>query len=608
MKRLLCAFLVFTFIPFQSFVASANSPCIGNNFTIKVTFDGKPVKFASIGGSFSWGRGQAIGNYCLPTDVNGIARIGLLDGENTLWISPAADITPFAAPTEFNIKVANANVVTVTDSNGNKIIRNGTDWTLELDRANFFGNIGFVSPQNIVKSTVNLACTQELPFSQTRPHYSIKTNWGYMLKVKQDCIVAIDVIGSSIFRAYLPVCSFIDSKRDCGNFLIPNPNVNIKIIQSNGVVSRVGLEVSRIYSNSELAIDKVISQNSPGISELFLADGNYLVKIPNSTGEGSLNFETDARTLEIRVSNGRISKILDFTTGGVLVPEGNLITIDYRSPVIKKAKFELLESLPGQFVLSLVNFEGSLFGVEEILGSNAKIEIRADKTIRVSNLEKGQRIQLVAYPRIRELGNPIATSDVLKSLMEDPNSERIILDKYGTMAVDAINTSRNMLSEAKRAIKESADQYNLIVRDQNTVFNTLQSSVLNELRIKLNNSSDKSSEALKLVESYMKLSAEYAGFSGNPITTYLGISSMARDQKYFGDALPLLREASLKFNEARIVYESVVVYLEDKLQAKKESDAKAAATKKTTITCVKGKLSKKVTSVKPKCPAGYKRK
>jgi hypothetical protein len=30
--------------------------------------------------------------------------------------------------------------------------------------------------------------------------------------------------------------------------------------------------------------------------------------------------------------------------------------------------------------------------------------------------------------------------------------------------------------------------------------------------------------------------------------------------------------------------------------------------KKTTITCVKGKLSKKVTSVNPKCPAGYKLK
>jgi hypothetical protein len=34
--------------------------------------------------------------------------------------------------------------------------------------------------------------------------------------------------------------------------------------------------------------------------------------------------------------------------------------------------------------------------------------------------------------------------------------------------------------------------------------------------------------------------------------------------------------------------------------------AKAAAAKKSTITCVKGKLTKKVTAVKPKCPTGYK--
>jgi hypothetical protein len=51
----------------------------------------------------------------------------------------------------------------------------------------------------------------------------------------------------------------------------------------------------------------------------------------------------------------------------------------------------------------------------------------------------------------------------------------------------------------------------------------------------------------------------------------------------------------------------------DKLlaDAKAEADrilaaAKVAATKKTTITCSKGRLIKKVTAVKPKCPAGYK--
>jgi hypothetical protein len=46
------------------------------------------------------------------------------------------------------------------------------------------------------------------------------------------------------------------------------------------------------------------------------------------------------------------------------------------------------------------------------------------------------------------------------------------------------------------------------------------------------------------------------------------------------------------------------------LKAKQEAEAKAAAAakKKTTITCVKGKLTKKVTAVKPTCPKGYKKK
>jgi len=44
------------------------------------------------------------------------------------------------------------------------------------------------------------------------------------------------------------------------------------------------------------------------------------------------------------------------------------------------------------------------------------------------------------------------------------------------------------------------------------------------------------------------------------------------------------------------------------LKVKQEAEAKAAALKKTTITCVKGKLTKKVTAVKPKCPSGYKLK
>jgi secreted trypsin-like serine protease len=44
------------------------------------------------------------------------------------------------------------------------------------------------------------------------------------------------------------------------------------------------------------------------------------------------------------------------------------------------------------------------------------------------------------------------------------------------------------------------------------------------------------------------------------------------------------------------------------LKAKQEVEAKAAAPKKTTITCTKGKLVKKVMAVKPVCPKGFKKK
>ena len=48
---------------------------------------------------------------------------------------------------------------------------------------------------------------------------------------------------------------------------------------------------------------------------------------------------------------------------------------------------------------------------------------------------------------------------------------------------------------------------------------------------------------------------------------------------------------------------------QEELKAKQDAEVKAATEKKkTTITCVKGKLTKKVTAVKPKCPAGYKKK
>ena len=70
--------------------------------------------------------------------------------------------------------------------------------------------------------------------------------------------------------------------------------------------------------------------------------------------------------------------------------------------------------------------------------------------------------------------------------------------------------------------------------------------------------------------------------------------------------------------ELKIMQEAEAKATADKaaanLKAKQEAEAKATADKaaavikKTTISCVKGKLTKKVTAVKPVCPKGYKKK
>jgi hypothetical protein len=85
-------------------------------------------------------------------------------------------------------------------------------------------------------------------------------------------------------------------------------------------------------------------------------------------------------------------------------------------------------------------------------------------------------------------------------------------------------------------------------------------------------------------------------------------------QKYDDPKLPLTEfmrelEASRKSKdepyakETRAKISTQVDSLEQKLI--KESNVKAKAT---TITCIKGKLAKKVTAVNPKCPAGYRKK
>jgi len=108
-----------------------------------------------------------------------------------------------------------------------------------------------------------------------------------------------------------------------------------------------------------------------------------------------------------------------------------------------------------------------------------------------------------------------------------------------------------------------------------------------------------------------------------------GMSGITASNKF----LPLIKEAELivaedkekeskKSEEVKIAAElqaqqesdakakheaSVKAKAEEDARLEAEAKAKAEAAKKKTITCIKGKLSKKVTGMNPKCPKGYKR-
>jgi len=68
------------------------------------------------------------------------------------------------------------------------------------------------------------------------------------------------------------------------------------------------------------------------------------------------------------------------------------------------------------------------------------------------------------------------------------------------------------------------------------------------------------------------------------------------------------QEAEAKAAEELRVKQEAEAKAAEELRVKQEAEAKAAASKKQSITCIKGKLIKKVTAVNPKCPAGYKKK
>ena len=117
---------------------------------------------------------------------------------------------------------------------------------------------------------------------------------------------------------------------------------------------------------------------------------------------------------------------------------------------------------------------------------------------------------------------------------------------------------------------------------------------------------DKAAADLKAKqEAEAKAATEKATAEAKAAAEKAAAEKLVADAKAAAD-LKAKQEADVKAAAAKVLAEAKAKAAAAKALADAKAKA-AAAKKKTTITCVKGKLTKKVTAVKPVCPNGYKK-
>jgi hypothetical protein len=91
------------------------------------------------------------------------------------------------------------------------------------------------------------------------------------------------------------------------------------------------------------------------------------------------------------------------------------------------------------------------------------------------------------------------------------------------------------------------------------------------------------------------------GFSSAPVSATVSIAGADGSQSV-ATTVVTEKDGWLKMKAAGFTFS------EKQIKVKITQESVAIAKKKSTITCVKGKITKKVSAVSPKCPAGFKKK
>ena len=174
-----------------------------------------------------------------------------------------------------------------------------------------------------------------------------------------------------------------------------------------------------------------------------------------------------------------------------------------------------------------------------------------------------------------------AGTKIYRIVMPGTNKDRIYMGEPFAILVTTLNVAEPSASEISKAQEDAISQGK-------------EADIKEAAELK----AKKEAEAKALAD---KIAADKAA------AEKLAAEQAAADKKAREEKLA----ADKKIADEKAVADKVIAdkAAADKVIAEKAAAAaKAAAAKKTTITCVKGKLTKKVTAVKPVCPKGYKKK
>ncbi len=318
----------------------------------------------------------------------------------------------------------------------------------------------------------------------------------------------------------------------------------------------------------------LVDEEGVGIGDLFIHEFGHLLGFvdlyatPDSVGNSTGPFDVMA----YHWANSKTFLTWNLWLKG-WIPDDRVVCLQYRTQVTSQVYLDKIGTNTGKRMIVIKEDDSSAIVIEprlntefDLLGENTGILV-----YRVTPMPVAQKGYIQIIPHANEVTNsPIAMSDTKR------------------------------FSKAPIPTGEYVQMNSLLIE------NFTQNS--NGINVGLHWGDDASKRKNELDDSKSKAAAELKAKQEAEAAAWLKAKQEAEAKA--AAELKAKQEAEAKAAAELKAKQEAEAKAAVELKAKQEAEAaaKAAAAKKITITCVKGKIIKKVTATKPKCPMGFKKK